>query len=308
MATALPTVRSVAQLRRRVTAWRGEGCRIALVPTMGALHAGHLALVARARRAADRVVVSLFVNPTQFGPNEDLARYPRDEAGDKAKLLAAGVDLVYAPAVDEIYPAGFATRVTVSGLADRLEGAHRPDHFTGVATVVAKLLIECGADAACFGEKDYQQLQLIRRMASDLDIPTRIIGVATVREADGLALSSRNLYLSATERAAVPALYRTLIETGRRVAGGMAIGDAVRRGTRELRAAGFRTVDYLSVADATTLAPLDLLDRPARILAAASIGRTRLIDNVPLRPISRARAAGSGRARTGTPRRTGSSH
>jgi pantoate--beta-alanine ligase len=303
----LPVARTIAQLRRRVAQWHGEGLKVALVPTMGALHPGHLALVARARRAADRVVVSLFVNPTQFGPNEDFARYPRDEAGDRAKLAAAGADLLYAPMVTEIYPAGFATQVAVQGLGDRLEGAHRPGHFVGVATVVTKLLIEAGADAACFGEKDYQQLQIIKRLGRDLDIPTRIIGVPTVREPDGLALSSRNLYLSAEERAAAPALHRTLVATARRASDGTAIADAIARGTGEILAAGFRAVDYLAIVDAATLEPLHHLDRPARVLAAASIGRTRLIDNEPLTPPTSG-AAGSGRARSGTRRRAGSSH
>jgi pantoate--beta-alanine ligase len=307
-ASPLKTVRTVVALRRKVAEWRRRGRRVALVPTMGALHAGHLALVARARRSADRVVVSLFVNPTQFGPDEDFARYPRDEAADRAKLRAAGADLVYAPAVTTIYPAGFATSVSVGALADRLDGVHRPGHFAGVATVVAKLLIEVHADIACFGEKDYQQLQVIKRMARDLDIPTRIAGVPTVRERDGLALSSRNAYLSAAERAAAPALHRVLIETAARIHAGMTIAEAIDRGIADITMAGFGGVDYLAVVDANTLEPLDRPDRLGRILVAATLGRTRLIDNEPLRPISPGPSPGSGRPRSGTRRRAGSSH
>ncbi len=230
-ASSLATVRTVAALRRAVAQWRKRGDTVALVPTMGALHDGHMALVARARRLAKRTVVSLFVNPAQFGPHEDFAKYPRDEAADRARLRAAGVDLLFAPPVAEIYPPGFATAVTVSGLADGLDGIHRPGHFTGVATVVAKLLIEARADFACFGEKDYQQLQIVKRMAADLDIPTRIVGVPTVRERDGLALSSRNAYLSPDERSLAPTLHRVLLDTGERIQDGMGIEDAAARGT-----------------------------------------------------------------------------
>ncbi|MGH6979706.1 MAG: pantoate--beta-alanine ligase [Stellaceae bacterium] len=301
-------VRSIAALRREVAAWRKRGDSVALVPTMGALHAGHMALVSRARRLAKRTVVSLFVNPTQFGPHEDFAKYPRDEAADRAKLREAGIDLLFAPPIAEIYPDGFTTVVNVSGLADALDGIHRPGHFAGVATVVAKLLIEAQADFACFGEKDYQQLQIIKRLAADLDIPTKIVGVPTVRERDGLALSSRNAYLSSDERALAPTLHRVLIETGERIQDGMSIDDAVARGTVDLTMSGFGGVDYLAVCDAETLAPLDRLDRPARILVAAELGRARLIDNEAVRPISsRARAPGSARPRSGTRPRAGSS-
>ncbi len=306
-ASSLATVRTVAALRRAVALWRKRGDTVALVPTMGALHDGHMALVARARRLAKRTVVSLFVNPAQFGPHEDFAKYPRDEAADRARLRAAGVDLLFAPPVAEIYPPGFATAVTVSGLADGLDGIHRPGHFTGVATVVAKLLIEARADFACFGEKDYQQLQIVKRMAADLDIPTRIVGVPTVRERDGLALSSRNAYLSPDERSLAPTLHRVLLDTGERIQDGMGIEDAAARGTAELTMAGFGGVDYLAVVDAETLEPLERLDRPARILVAVQLGRARLIDNEAVRPTSRARAAGSARPRSGTRRRAGSS-
>jgi pantoate--beta-alanine ligase len=304
---SLRTLRTIAALRRAVAQWHGDGLEVALVPTMGALHRGHLALVARARRAADRVVVSLFVNPAQFAPGEDFTRYPRDERRDRAMLRDAGADLLYAPGLAEIYPPGFATSIAVAGLGERLEGAHRPGHFNGVATIVAKLLIETRADAACFGEKDYQQLQLVRRLVRDLDIATRIIGVPTAREPDGLALSSRNAYLSAAEREAAPALHRVLVETGRRVQQGMPIAEGLMLGTRDLLASGFGAVDYVAIADAETLETLETLDREARILGAAMIGRTRLIDNVRLRPISPGTAPDNGRPRHGRRPRAGSS-
>jgi pantoate--beta-alanine ligase len=281
----LPVARRVVELRRAVGAWRRADETVALVPTMGALHAGHLALVARARELCDRVVTSIFVNPTQFAPNEDFARYPRNEAGDAAKLVEARCDLLYAPAVGEIYPPGFSTTVTAGAIAEGLDGRFRPGHFAGVATVVTKLLIQAQADLACFGEKDYQQLQLVRRITRDFDIPVRIEGVATVREADGLALSSRNAYLSPAERAVAPALQRTLRELARRLESGeAAVAVAVEDGLEALARAGFTKVDYLAVCDAETLVPLTQLDRPGRILAAAWLDRTRLIDNLPLIP------------------------
>lgn len=280
----LAVARSVDELRRRVGAWHRAGESVALVPTMGALHAGHLALVARARALADRVVASLFVNPRQFGPAEDFSRYPRDEAGDAAKLAGAGCDLLYAPGVAEIYPEGFATTVTAGAIAEGLCGRLRPGHFAGVATVVSKLLLQSRCDVACFGEKDYQQLQVIRRVARDLDIPVRIEGVPIVREADGLALSSRNAYLSREERAAAPSLQRVLAETSARIERGESIAAAVAAGIAALTRAGFTCIDYLEACDAESLAPLARADRPGRLLAAAWLGRTRLIDNVPLAP------------------------
>ncbi|HZB92125.1 MAG TPA: pantoate--beta-alanine ligase [Stellaceae bacterium] len=278
----IAVVRDVAALRRIVALWHQAGRRVALVPTMGALHAGHLALVARARELADRVIASIFVNPTQFGPNEDFARYPRDEAADAAKLAAARCDLLYAPAVAEIYPDGFSATVSAGALAEGLCGAFRPGHFAGVATVVTKLLLQSRCDVACFGEKDYQQLQVVRRVARDLDIPVRIEGVPTVREADGLALSSRNAYLSPAERSIAPALQRVLLETAARISRGEAIAASMAAGRSALAAAGFTRLDYLEICDAETLAPLLQPDRPGRILAAAWLGKTRLIDNVPL--------------------------
>jgi pantoate--beta-alanine ligase len=281
----LAVVRSVAALRRAVAAWHRAGETVALVPTMGALHAGHLALVTRGHELCDRVVASIFVNPAQFGPAEDFARYPRDEAGDAAKLAGARCDLLYAPGIAEIYPEGFAATVTAGPVAEALCGRFRPGHFDGVATIVTKLLLQSQADIACFGEKDYQQLQVIRRVARDLDIAAHIEGVATVREADGLALSSRNAYLSPAERAAAPALQRVLAVIAARLAREPAgIAEAAAEGSAELRRAGFDPVDYLEICDAETLLPLTRIDRPARILAAAWLGKTRLIDNVAVLP------------------------
>lgn len=284
MTDGLPIVRDPAALRSAVARLRADGARVALVPTMGALHEGHIALVRAARAACPHVVVSLFVNPTQFGPNEDFARYPRDEARDGAMLAAAGTDLLYAPTVAAMYPDGFATSVSVERLASGLCGPFRPGHFDGVATVVTKLLVQCAADAAFFGEKDYQQLTLIRRLARDLDIPTAIQGVATVRDADGLALSSRNAYLSPAERKVAPELQRTLAALAETVAGGAATAPAIAAAIARLGAAGFAPVDYVAVCDAETLEPLVRVDRPARVLAAARLGATRLIDNIACLP------------------------
>ena len=251
---------------------------------MGALHEGHLALVRAARTDCDRVVATLFVNPAQFGPNEDYASYPRDEADDAAKFAALGVDLLFAPDVDEMYPQGFATAVTVSRVSEGLCGDHRPGHFEGVATVVAKLLLQALPDRAYFGEKDYQQLQVIKRLAADLDIPVAIEGVPTVRDPDGLALSSRNAYLSPDERAVAVRLNQILDAVGTAVAAGASPLDEAARGRAALIEAGFDSVDYLEVRDAETLAPVEQATRPARVLAAVRIGRTRLIDNKPVRP------------------------
>jgi pantoate--beta-alanine ligase len=278
----LAVARSVTELRRRVRAWRRAGETVALVPTMGALHAGHLALVARARELCDRVVASLFVNPAQFAPNEDFARYPRDEGGDAAKLVAARCDLLYAPPLDEMYPPGFSTSISPGRIAEGQCGPYRPGHFAGVATVVTKLLQQAQADLACLGEKDWQQLQVIRRVVRDLDIAVRIEGVPTVREADGLALSSRNVYLTPAERAVAPALQRMLRELAQRIEQGGDIATAIADGIAQLGRAGFTKVDYVEAVDAETLAPFAGGDRPGRILAAAWLGRTRLIDNVPL--------------------------
>lgn len=275
--------RTVADLRVLVAGWRQGGARIGLVPTMGALHAGHMALVAAARSRCDRVVASIFVNPKQFGPAEDLGAYPRPEAVDLDMLRRAGIDLAYLPGVEEIYPPGFATLVRVGGLSEGLCGAHRPGHFDGVATVVAKLLVQVLPDIAYFGEKDYQQLTIIRRLARDLDLPVHIEGVATVREPDGLALSSRNLYLSAEERRIAPGLARVL----RTIAAALArepdrVARELARGSAELERAGL-AVEYLEIRDAETLAPATAtIAAPSRLLAAVRLGRTRLIDNMPI--------------------------
>lgn len=272
-------VRTVKALRNALTPWR-KNKRIALVPTMGALHAGHISLVRLARRRADRVVVSIFVNPAQFAPHEDFSRYPRTWKEDLAKLAAENVDLVFSPGVDDIYPKDFATKVSLGGPALGLETDFRPHFFTGVATVVAKLLIECMPDVAVFGEKDYQQLQVVKRMAADLDLPVKIVGAPIVREKDGLALSSRNIYLSAAERAAAPTLHRVLAETASSIRKGAPIGPTLDRGRATIKSAGFK-LDYLEARHATTLEPVTTRkDGPIRLLVAARIGTTRLIDNI----------------------------
>ncbi len=280
----LPIVRSVGALRATLAGWRAQSQRIALVPTMGALHEAHLALVRLAREHAERVVVSLFVNPTQFAPSEDFAAYPRDEARDASLLASAGCDLLYAPSTDEIYPAGFATCVTVSGVSEPLEGRSRPQHFAGVATVVAKLLTQAAPDIAVFGEKDYQQLLVIRRLARDLDLPTQIIGMPTVRDGDGLALSSRNAYLSEDERRIAGRLNTVLRSAAEALAGGEDVDTVEARALACLDKAGFGRVDYLEARaadDLTRLGP-GPARRPARILAAVRLGKARLIDNWPV--------------------------
>ena len=278
----LPVARSVAELRRTVAEWRAAGERIGLVPTMGALHAGHMALVAAAQRQCRRVVVSIFVNPKQFAPAEDLSTYPRPIEDDLAKLTAAKADLVFMPRVEEMYPAGFATTVSLGGPTHGLEGDHRPGHFDGVATVVAKLFIQTAPDIACFGEKDYQQLMVVRHMVRDLDLPLEIVGVPTVREPDGLALSSRNVYLSAEERRVAPTLNRVMREAAAAIMAGAPPAPALERAATALTEAGF-SVEYLALRDAATLAPVtDTPARPARLLAAVHLGRTRLIDNIPV--------------------------
>ena len=249
-------IRTVADLRATVANWRKSGDSIGLVPTMGALHDGHMSLASRSRADNKRTIATLFVNPTQFGPKEDLAAYPRDEAADLAMLQNAKVDALYAPTVAEMYPQGFATTVTVAGLSDHLCGPHRPGHFAGVATVVSKLLLQSLPDHAYFGEKDFQQLQVIRRLAADLDIPVQIVGVPTVREADRLALSSRNRYLSAEERAHAAALPRMLAEVADRLRKEPgAVAREIAWGFRQLEDAGFRKIDYIEVCDEATLQP-----------------------------------------------------
>jgi pantoate--beta-alanine ligase len=282
MGAALPldTVRTIADLRARVTAWRADGLRVGLVPTMGALHAGHVSLVKNSVARCDRTVVTLFVNPTQFGPKEDFSVYPRDEARDAALVAAEGADLLFAPGVDEVYPGGHSTKVHVGGLGDVLEGEHRPGFFIGVATVVTKLLLQALPDEAFFGEKDYQQLQVIKKLIRDLDIPVTATGVQTVREADGLALSSRNAYLSPAERATAPVLHGTLAQVAEQVGRGENPRVQEAWAKEQLERAGFWQVDYVAVRDAVTLDEAPDASRPARVLAAAWLGKARLIDNV----------------------------
>ncbi len=281
---APPIVRTVAELRAQVAAWKAAGARVALVPTMGGLHEGHLALVRRARELAERVVASLFVNPTQFAPGEDFDAYPRDEARDAALLAANGCDLLYAPTAGEMYPGGFATTVTVAEVSAPLDGLSRPQHFAGVATVVSKLLNQCAPDVAVFGEKDYQQLLVIRRLARDLDMPVQIVGLPTVRDTDGLALSSRNAYLTPAERPVAGQLNAVIKAAAEAVRGGEAVAAVEARALAALAQAGFERVDYLEVRGGEDLARLgpDPTTAPARIFVAARLGKTRLIDNWPV--------------------------
>jgi pantoate--beta-alanine ligase len=281
----VPVVHTTAELRSITDLWRSAGSRIALVPTMGALHAGHLALAQESRKKADRTVVSIFVNPTQFAPHEDFARYPRNLERDCALLQNAGTaDLVYAPHANEIYPEGFATRIVIDGPARGLESDFRPHFFSGVATVVAKLFLQCRPDVAMFGEKDYQQLLIVRRLSADLDLGIEVAGVAIVRENDGLALSSRNAYLSREQRQVAGALNRVLDSVVERVKTGISIPQAEAEGAAGLIRAGYDRVDYVAVRDAQALAHIVSLSRPARVLAAARIGDIRLIDNKPVTP------------------------
>ncbi|HKC03616.1 MAG TPA: pantoate--beta-alanine ligase [Sphingomicrobium sp.] len=277
----MQTVRDSEELTPALAELRQTGT-IALVPTLGALHAGHLTLVEEAKRRADAVVATIFVNPTQFNDPADLARYPRTEAEDALKLVGAGCDLLWMPSVDDIYPNGFATTVHVSGVSERWEGAARPGHFDGVATVVAKLLLSVRPDVAMFGEKDFQQLAVIRRMVADLALGVEIVGVPTVREAEGLALSSRNAYLSSAERKAATALPRALETARDSILKGFPVANALEESRNLLRNAGFSRIDYLALVDAQTLEPLEIPQREARLIAAALIGTTRLIDNIPL--------------------------
>jgi pantoate--beta-alanine ligase len=275
------TVHTVDDLRRAVRGLRADGRQLALVPTMGALHEGHMSLVRAGRQHADAICVTIFVNPTQFGPNEDFGAYPRQMQQDCAMLEEAGVELLFAPAVEQMYPQGFATTVHVARLTDGLCGADRPHHFDGVATVVTKLLLQAQADVAMFGEKDFQQLQVVRQLVRDLDIPTRIQGCPTSREPDGLALSSRNRYLSAEQRAIAPALHGALQDVAARFRAGDDIATHCAGAARALVGKGFASVDYLEVRAADTLELLARDDgRAARAFAAARIGTVRLIDNV----------------------------
>jgi pantoate--beta-alanine ligase len=277
-------VRDLERLREAVAGLREGGGTIAFVPTMGALHAGHMALVEEARRRAGSVVASVFVNPTQFGPDEDLSRYPRREASDAQMLEAAGADVLWAPDVETMYPNGAEITVRAGPLGVLLDGAARPGHFDGVATVVARLFDQVRPDFALFGEKDYQQLLIVRAMVRELALPVEIIGIPTQRDADGLALSSRNLYLTEEERRAARALPRSLGEAAAAIQAGSGVAEALAAARDKLAKAGFDPVDYVELRDAETLAPVAALDRPARLLAAAKIGSTRLIDNLAVQP------------------------
>ncbi len=280
--SGLAIVRTIGELRGRTAVWRRAGESIGLVPTMGGLHAGHLALVRHARGQCERVVATSFLNPKQFDDAADLERYPRDEARDVAKFAAAGVDMLFAPGGEEIYPEGFATTVTVAGLTDCLCGAARSGHFNGVTTVVAKLLLQALPEVAYFGEKDYQQLLVVKRLVRDLDIPVRIVAVATVRDSDGLALSSRNQYLDPEQRNLAPALYRELTALAARLGDGRDAGTALARSREMLSQAGFDRVEYLELRDGETLDSLSRARPPARLFAAVWLGDTRLIDNLPV--------------------------
>ncbi len=280
MSINLNTISKRADLLSTRSKWRHNNQTIALVPTMGALHEGHLSLVKLARTVASKVIVSVFVNPKQFGQGEDLDEYPRDLSSDLGKLDAIGVDLVYAPDADQIYPQGFSTDISVTGISEGLCGASRPHFFGGVATVVTKLLLHCTPDIAIFGEKDYQQLLVIRRLVIDLDLPVDVMGAPIVRESDGLALSSRNLYLSKKDRQTAPLIHKALISTRAQLLKGVSMQQAASQTIDQLIKAGFK-LDYFELRDASTLAPMDQYGgQPARLLIATTLGSTRLIDNI----------------------------
>lgn len=273
-------IRRLSDLRPALSSLREAGEKLALVPTMGALHAGHLALIDAAKARADRVVASIFVNPLQFNDPSDLDRYPRQEAEDAAKLEEAGCDLLWMPTPDQLYPDGFATTVSVAGVSDRWEGEHRPGHFDGVATVVSKLFIASMPDVAIFGEKDWQQLAVIRRMTADLGLPIEIIGHPTVREKDGLAMSSRNALLTQEDRHKALALSRLLGELGTAIASAAAVGPAIGQCIDDLRHNGFGPIDYVAYVDGDSLEPLENYRAGGRLIAAAFLGNVRLIDNI----------------------------
>ncbi|PTV96341.1 pantothenate synthetase [Rhodobacter aestuarii] len=273
-------IRSSAELREKVATWKRSGMLVGVVPTMGALHDGHMSLVREARKQSDRVIVTIFVNPMQFNNPDDLTKYPRDEAHDLALLEAEGVDVLFAPGVDEVYPNGFATKVSVSGISEPLEGAFRPGHFDGVATVVSKLFGMTQAGRAFFGEKDWQQLQVVKRLVEDLNIPIRIIGCPTIREEDGLAMSSRNVRLTSEERASAPKLHAQMQAAAEAIRAGTPVETALNAAKDALQAEGFGTWDYLELRTADGLRPLESLSEPARMLAAVMLGDVRLIDNI----------------------------
>lgn len=287
MSVSTPILRDLAALRARVAGWKRTGETVAVVPTMGALHDGHLSLVRAAKAGADRVIVTIFVNPRQFNSPEDLANYPRTEIRDAELLAPFAVDAVFVPEPADVYPDGFATTVSVTGVSEGLCGAHRPGHFDSVATVVAKLFLMTGADRACFGEKDYQQLLLVRALARDLNIPVEVIGCPTVREADGLALSSRNMRLGAAERAVAPALPRAMERAVAAIGAGEPVAEALDHARDGIVAAGYASVEYLELRAADDLRPLAAPEVPARLLAAAWLGDVRLIDNMAVPPVAK---------------------
>ncbi len=276
----IPILRTVADLRAQVRAWKAEGHVVGVVPTMGALHEGHLSLARAAKRDCGRVITTIFVNPKQFNNPDDLAKYPRTEAADALLLSSVGVDLIFAPDVEEVYPDGFATSISVGGVAGALEGEMRPGHFQGVATVVAKLFGMTQADRAYFGQKDWQQLQVVRQMVRDLNFAVEVIGCETIREADGLAMSSRNARLSAEARGKAGALHAAMTEAAQAIRAGMPEADCLTRVGAAVVAAGFEKVEYIALRDAETLGPVADPARPMRMLAAAWLGGVRLIDNI----------------------------
>ncbi|WP_083445087.1 pantoate--beta-alanine ligase [Pseudorhodobacter aquimaris] len=273
-------VRNVSQLREIVAGWKADGDAVGVVPTMGALHDGHLSLVRAARGDCARVIVTIFVNPKQFNAPADLLKYPRTEEADAALLAPLGVDVVFAPPIEEVYPSGFATTVSVSGISDPLEGAHRPGHFDGVATVVAKLFGMTAADRAYFGQKDWQQLQVVQRLVADLNLAVKITGCETIREADGLAMSSRNAQLSTDARACAPALHAAMQRAAAAIRGGAPVPLVMKAARAEVLDAGFDEVEYIELRSALMLERVSQLDGPVRMLAAAMIGGVRLIDNI----------------------------
>lgn len=273
-------IRNIKDLRQQIATWRTEGSRISFVPTMGALHEGHLSLVNLARNHSDKIVVSIFVNPTQFGPNEDFSHYPRTEAQDLYRLNTVKTDMVFLPTVEEMYPAGFTTAVTVKGVSEGLCGAFRPGHFDGVATVVTKLFNMVTPDVVIFGEKDYQQLMVVRQLVRDLNMPVQVIGAPVLRETDGLAMSSRNRYLNSIERKTAAQLYTILSKVAEDIRSQKPVMAALLEGIKQLRGAGFSKVDYMELHNADNLQPMPEYKKPARLLVAAYMGNTRLIDNI----------------------------
>ncbi len=277
-----PNLRSVTAMQALVRDWHAAGQTVGIVPTMGALHRGHTALVQAAKRGADRVIVTIFVNPKQFNNPDDLRKYPRTEGADAAMLTTVGVDAIFIPTPDEVYPPGFSTTITVGGVSLPLEGERRPGHFEGVATVVAKLFGMTHADAAWFGQKDWQQLAVIRRMVADLNLSVDVIGIETVRDPDGLALSSRNARLTPQGRSVAPALVAALARAAEQIRAGTPPATAIAHASQDLMAAGFTSVEYIELRAADMLDPVTTLDRPARLFAAAWIDGIRLIDNIPV--------------------------